>query len=512
MLLVDLVRLVRAGWVLAREGVINALPLPEPRPFAVSALLVAAAAVRRRGTASRAERLSLAFSRLGPSYVKLGQFLSTRPDLVGASLAADLSELQDAMPDFGLAGARAVITAEFGPEADRLFPEIGAPIAAASIAQVHKATVVDRDGRRREVAIKVLRPGVSGRIASDLAGFYLAARLIEFFARGARRLRPVAVVDTLARSLNLEMDFRLEAAALSEMAQNTRDDPDFRVPAVDWRRTTRQVLTLEWIDGIKLSDVAGIAAAGHDLPKLAAGLLQSFLRHALRDGFFHADMHQGNLFVDPSGRIVAVDFGIMGRLGPRERRYLAEILHGFITRNYRRVAEVHFEAGYVPADQDLETFAQALRAVGEPLHGIPAREIAMSRLLNQLFETTELFAMQTRPELILLQKTMVVVEGVARTLDPDLDMWKVSEPVVGGWIARNLGPLGRIETAVSAIGDLAALAPRLPKLFDAIERLADRADGDESRLKRRSRAVIALPLWIGAAALAVIAGSVLGLF
>ena len=508
MLPVDIARLVRAAWVLAREGVINALPLPEPRPFAVSAALLLAGAIRRRGAASRAERLSIAFSRLGPSYVKLGQFLATRPDVVGAALAADLAELQDAMPDFGLGGARAVIGDSFGLDADRLFPELGAPIAAASIAQVHKATVTDRDGRRRDVAVKVLRPGIDRRIASDLAGFYLAARLIEAVAPRVRRLRPVAVVDTLARSLTLEMDLRLEAAALSEMAQNTANDDDFRVPTVDWRRTSRSVLTMEWIDGIKLSDVAAIRAAGHDLPKLAATLLQSFLRHALRDGFFHADMHQGNLFVDASGRIVAVDFGIVGRLGPRERRYLAEILHGFITRNYRRVAEVHFEAGYVPPEQEIETFAQALRAVGEPLHGVPASVIAMSRLLNQLFETTELFAMQTRPELILLQKTMVVVEGVGRSLDPDLDMWKVSEPVVGGWIARNLGPIGRLETAATALGNLAALGPRLPRLFDAIETIAARTEAaGESRRRRRS---VVLPLWVGALSLAVIAAASLG--
>lgn len=505
MFLVDLARLLRAAWVLSREGVTNALPLPEPRPFLVSAALVVARMIRRRGSASRAERLSAAFARLGPSYVKLGQFLSTRPDVVGAALAADLSQLQDAMPDFGLDGARAVIAEVFGADADRLFPELGPPIAAASIAQVHKAVIVDRDGARRPVAVKVLRPGVAGRIASDLAGFYLAARLIEL-SKSARRLRPVAVVDTLARSLSLEMDFRLEAAALSEMGRNVEGDPTFAVPVVDWRRTDRRVLTMQWVDGIKLYDTAAIAAAGHDKKALAANLLQAFLRHALADGFFHADMHQGNLFVDAGGRIVAVDFGIMGRLGPSERRYLAEILHGFITRNYRRVAEVHFEAGYVPSDQDLETFAQALRAVGEPLHGIPAREIAMSKLLNQLFETTELFAMQTRPELILLQKTMVVVEGVARSLDPDLDMWKVSEPVVGAWIARNLGPLGQIETALGAARDVLSLAPRLPKLVDDLEALiaASRAE--------RPRNGFLLPLWIGALSLAVVAAASLGLF
>jgi ubiquinone biosynthesis protein len=274
----------------------------------------------------------------------------------------------------------------------------------------------------------------------------------------------------------IEMGLRLEAAALSEMAETTRADSGFRVPAVEWDLTGRDVLTLEWIDGIKLSDLEGLRAAGHDLKLLAARLIQSFLRHALRDGFFHADMHQGNLFVDANGDIVAVDFGIMGRLGKDVRRFLAEILYGFIRRDYRRIAEVHIEAGYVPARHAVDDFAQALRAIGEPIHGQRASDISMARLLSLLFEVTDLFDMQTRPELLLVQKTMVVVEGVSRSLDPDFDMWTASEPVVRDWIERYLGPAGQLQRAAEGVGALGRLVTELPRLAERAERLSAELD------------------------------------
>lgn len=280
------------------------------------------------------------------------------------------------------------------------------------------------------------------------------------------------MVDTLARSVTLEMDFRLEAAAISEMAENTADDPGFRVPGVDWLRTAKSVLTLEWVEGRKLSDIEGLVADGHDLVALGANVIQSFLRHAVRDGFFHADMHQGNMFVEPDGTLVAVDFGITGRLSRAERRFLAEILYGFIARDYRRVAAVHFEAGYVPRDQDVDLFAQAIRAIGEPIHGHDASEISMARLLAQLLEVTELFNMHTQTQLILLQKTMVVVEGVARTLDPHLDMWRTAEPVIRGWIERNLGPVGRLQDAAGGLASLGRIAADLPIFADRIGRLS----------------------------------------
>ncbi|MFC6048733.1 AarF/UbiB family protein, partial [Methylobacterium hispanicum] len=313
----------------------------------------------------------------------------------------------------------------------------------ASIAQVHKAVVQDADGTQRALAVKIMRPGVRERFQRDLQVMRFIARVVHALSPQAERLRPREVVEILARSVMMEMDFRLEAAAASELAQNTRDDPDFRVPKPEWELTARDVLSSEWIDGTKLHSKAEIVAAGLDPEAVGRAVIQSFLRHAIRDGFFHADMHQGNLFVDAEGKLVAVDFGIMGRLGRNERRFLAEILLGFIMRDYRRVAQVHFEAGYVPAHHSVEDFAQAIRAIGEPIHQRRADEISMAKVLTLLFDVTALFDMSTRTELVMLQKTMVVVEGVARSLDPRLDMWTTAEPVVRAWIGRNLGPVGR---------------------------------------------------------------------
>jgi ubiquinone biosynthesis protein len=276
--------------------------------------------------------------------------------------------------------------------------------------------------------------------------------------------------------VTVEMDFRLEAAALSEMAENTKDDPDFRVPTVDWDRTTKEVLTLEWIDATPLSDRARLIAKGFDLAAVARALIQTFLRHALRDGFFHADMHPGNLFVDDDRRLIAVDFGIMGRLGAKERLFLAEILHGFITRDYHRTAEVHFEAGYVPPTHSVENFAQAIRAIGEPIHNRTAEDISMARLLTLLFEVTGLFDMRTRPELLLLQKTMVVVEGVARSLDPKLDMWSTAEPVVREWMTRHLGPAGKLEGAMAGAGEIGRFVGNVPGLLTRGARVLDQLD------------------------------------
>ncbi len=407
----------------------------------------------------RAERLARAVDRLGPSYVKIGQFLATRPDVVGVDWAVDLALLQDRMAFFPTDAARSAIEASLGRKVDELYTSFGEPIAAASIAQVHPC-VVDN----RKVAVKVIRPGIRQRFAHDIEGQYLLSHLQERFLPSSRRLKPVEVTRTLEQTTKMEMDLRLEAAALSEIAENTKDDPGFRVPTVDWERTGRDVITMEWIDGVKMNDIEGLRAAGYDLVKLAETLIQSFLRHTLRDGFFHADMHPGNLFVDRSGTIVAVDMGIVGRLGKKERRFLAEILFGFITRDYMRVAEVHFEAGYVPAHHDVAAFAQAIRAIGEPIHGQPAETISMARLLALLFEVTDLFEMQARPELILLQKTMVVVEGVSRMLDPRFNMWKASEPVVAGWIKDNLGPkriVADLKDGMKAVVKLAEAAPEI---------------------------------------------------
>lgn len=467
-----LLRLAQAGFVLAREGVFGLFNIPDLPPAARLALRFARLFERRsvRDKSARS-RLSDAMNRLGPSYVKLGQFLATRADVVGKEAAAELAYLQDRLPAFSQSEAEALVAEQLMRPVREVFVEFGEPVAAASIAQVHPAMVRQSDGSLRKMAVKVLRPGVARRFQRDLESFYLVARLAERFHEPSRRLRPLAVVDTLARSVALEMDFRLEAAALSEMAENTAEDPGFRVPSVDWMRSAKGVLTMEWIDGTKMSDVEGLTLQGLDLELLAANVIQSFLRHTLRDGFFHADMHQGNLFVEADGTLVAVDFGITGRLGKAERRFLAEILYGFITRDYLRVAEVHFEAGYVPAHHDIASFAQAIRAIGEPIHGQPAETISMGKLLTLLFEVTELFDMETRPELVNLQKTMVVVEGVARILNPRFNMWKASEPVVGGWIRRNLGP-GRIVNDVrEGLKAARRLAEAAPEIAAGAEKL-----------------------------------------
>ena len=469
-----LVRLARAGFVFAREGVFGIID-PVVAPAGARPLIRMARLLERRTTGPAETRLSAALTRLGPSYVKLGQFLATRPDVVGAALARDLESLQDRMPPFPQAEAEAAVAASFDKPVGSVFATFGPPVAAASIAQVHRATVTTATGTRA-VAVKILRPGVERRFHADLTAFTFAAQHAENVSAEARRLRLVEVVDTLRRSVMVEMDFRLEAAALSEMGENTKGDPEFRVPEVDWDRTSKEVLTLEWIDATPLSDRARLQAKGFDLAQLARALIQTFLRHALRDGFFHADMHPGNLFVDDEGRLIAVDFGIMGRLGIKERLFLAEILHGFITRDYHRTAEVHFEAGYVPPRHSIEDFAQAIRAIGEPIHNRTAEDISMARLLALLFEVTGLFDMRTRPELLLLQKTMVVVEGVARSLDPKLDMWRTAEPVVREWMERHLGAAGKLESAALGAAELGRFVGNAPGLLSRGARVLDQLD------------------------------------
>ena len=457
--------------MLAREGALGLVDAHE-LPAAAQLAIRLGRLIERRGV-SGGVGLATAFARLGPSWIKLGQFLATRPDVVGIAVTRDLEALQDRLPPFPQAQAVAEIERALGGPVAQFFTSLSQPVAAASVAQVHRATLVE-EGVERIAAVKILRPGVIRRFRRDLSTFYFAARWMERLDPRARRLKPTEVVDTLARTTAFEMDFRLEAAALSEMAGNIAGDPGFRVPAPDWNRTARGVLTMEWIEGIPLSDVPRLAATGHDLKALGATIIQTFLRHAIRDGFFHADMHQGNLMVDPAGNLVAVDFGIMGRAGMKERRFLAEILHGFITRNYRRVAEVHFEAGYVPSTYAIDDFAQAIRAIGEPIHQKRADEISMAKLLTLLFEVTELFDMKTRPELILLQKTMVVVEGVARKLDPKLDMWSTAEPVVRDWIERNLGPLGKLGDLGVGARDAVKAASLIPSLLNRAETLSER--------------------------------------
>ena len=456
-------RLLRTGATFERTGamteILDAFEIHGWPRFAVRALAWPVGAFGRTGDASLPP-VARALEAMGPAYVKFGQVLSTRRDIVGPELEAQLRYLQDRLPPFSLAEARAEIEAELGPEVWERIGDLGEAVAAASIAQVHSGRWLPTG---EKVAVKVLRPGVRSQFRHDIGAFHFIAGLIERLVPMSRRLRPNAVVSHFESVVEAELDLRLEAAAASEYRENTANDPDLLIPTIHWEGTSRRVMTMQWLDGTPTEPEA-LKAAGHDLTELSQHVLRTFLRHALRDGFFHADMHQGNLRIAEGGTLVLLDFGIMGRLDPITRRHYAEILHGFLTRNYRRVAEVHFEAGYVPADRDVEAFAQALRAIGEPIFGQDANQISMARVLAYLLETTERFGMATRTELILLQRTMVVVEGVARTLDPQANIFEAAKPVVEDYIRGHLGPAALARDMAETAKILSRLGPRLPGL------------------------------------------------
>ncbi|HEY2482853.1 MAG TPA: 2-polyprenylphenol 6-hydroxylase [Caulobacteraceae bacterium] len=453
-------RLVVVAWTLARADAlvpreVDPLLSPDARMGARTLRLLAGRAAREGGPG---RRLARALERLGPVAIKLGQFLSTRGDIFGQAFADDLARLKDQLPPFPTVLARAEVEMAIGGPLSALFVQFDEPVAAASLAQAHRARLTDG----REVAVKVLRPDIERRVARDVDAMMLAARIVDAWPP-ARRLEPLAFAATVARALTLELDLRLEAAAADELREVMDDDGHMRAPRVVWDGVARRVLTLEWAEGVALSDPAALEQVGVDRARLADAMVRGFLAQALDHGVFHADLHEGNLFVVPPAGLAVVDFGIIGRLGPAERRYLAEILWGFLRRDYVKLADVHFQAGYVPAHHDRGAFSQALRAVGEPVFGRPAREVSMGRLLTQLFEITALFDMRLRPELVLLQKTMMTVEGVARRIDPDHDMWTAAEPVVRRWIARELSPAAaarafaaEARTALAALARLAA--------------------------------------------------------
>ncbi|TNC74223.1 2-polyprenylphenol 6-hydroxylase [Rubellimicrobium roseum] len=464
---VNILRLLRTGATFERTGalaqVFDALKAPPLLQGAIRALVMPFRWMGYAGDPAMPP-VTRAITALGPAYVKFGQILSTRPDIVGDDLARQLRILQDRLPPFPTHEARLAVAAELDRPVDSLFSEFSEPVAAASIAQVHRARLL---ATGEEVAVKVLRPGIEKAFRRDIDAFRFAARILDLFAPPARRLRPLDVIDHFESVVMGELDLRLESAAASEFADSTADDEGFRVPAVRWAYSGRRIMTMDWVEGIGAAEVEAIRAAGHDTEALARRVLQLFLRHALRDGYFHGDMHQGNLKIDADGNLVAYDFGIMGRIDEYTRRVYAEIIIGFIRRDYRRVAEVHFEAGYVPPDRDIDQFAQALRAVGEPIFGMDASRISMGRLLAYLFEVTERFGMQTRTELILLQRTMVVVEGVARMLDPKMNIWDGARPVVEGYIRDSLGPKAFARDLARTAWILARFSPRLPEIARA---------------------------------------------
>ena len=453
-------RLVKWSRVLARHGVLRGIERDPNTPPPVRRLVRIA---RFGARVPRVPAYAEAFQSIGPAAIKFGQALATRPDLVGEEAARDLSRLQDALPPEPFEAIRASLAAALDRPIDELFAHIDPePVGAASIAQVHRALTTDG----RQVAIKVLRPNIEENFARAIETYEWAAAQVENMGGEAARLRPRLVVAHFKQWTTRELDLRREAASASELRENMVAESGFFVPAIDWSRSARRVMTLEWIDGIKLTDREALIAAGHDVKALAATLVRAFLRMAVVDGFFHADLHQGNLFALPDGRLAAIDFGIMGRVDRQARLWLAEILYGLIVGNYRRVAEIHFEAQYVPPHHNVEEFATALRAVGEPIRGLPARDISIGQMLDGLFAITRDFDMPTQPHLLLLQKTMVMEEGVASALDPEINMWETSEPFLREWLRSELGP----EAAVAdrLVRDMRTLR-KLPELIRRID-------------------------------------------
>ena len=462
----NILRLVRTGATLERTGAMRLImdAMEAPPLLRVTMRLVAWPFqwLGYRGDPTMPPALR-ALTALGPAYIKFGQVFSTRPDIVGDDLARELRILQDKLPPFPIETAKESIAQELDRPVDEMFDDFSPAVAAASIAQVHKARLRETG---EAVAVKVLRPGIERAFRRDIDAFYLAAKLIELLSPASRRLRPTDVIGHFESVVMSELDLRLESSSASEFSANTAKDSGFRLPAIKWPYSARRVMTMEWVEGTHLGDNAALDLAGHDRAQLGERVLQLFLSHALRDGYFHADMHQGNLKVAPDGAIVAYDFGIMGHLDEYTRRVYAEILFGFIKRDYQRVAEVHFEAGYVPADRDVNEFARALRAVGEPIFGMDATQISMGNLLRYLFEVTEMFGMETRTELILLQRTMVVVEGVARSLNPQINIWQVARPVVEDYIRENVGPRAALRDLGRTLVVLSRFGPRLPNLVE----------------------------------------------
>ncbi|MCZ8370774.1 MAG: 2-polyprenylphenol 6-hydroxylase [Porphyrobacter sp.] len=461
---VHLSRLARWGVTLARRRALVGIE-NDPNAPAMLRRLVRLARLATLTGKGGSRDYSGAFRAIGPAAIKLGQSLATRPDLVGEEAANNLLSLQDSLPPVPFSQIKAAIESSFGQPIEALFSEIDPePVGAASIAQVHKG--VTTDGRK--VAIKVLRPGIREKFARDITTYEWAAAHVEAMGGEASRLRPRLTIANFKRWTNSELDLRREAASASELAEQMARVPGYRIPAVDWDRTNGRVLTIEWIDGIKISRVDELRARGHDLAEISQRLVISFLTQAISAGFFHADMHQGNLFVEDDGTIVAIDFGIMGRIDRRARQWLAEILYGLTTGNYQRVAEIHFEAQYVPSYHSVGEFATALRAVGEPMRGKPVKELSVGQMLDGLFVITRDFDMQTQPHLLLLQKTMVMVEGIATQLNPDINMWDTAAPYVRSWIRDELGPEAALAQRIKDDTDTLL---RLPGLIRRVEEM-----------------------------------------
>ena len=411
------------------------------------------------------ERLSNSLESMGTTFIKLGQFLATRPDIIGEELSKKLENLQDKLPPFSLIKAKEIIKNDLGNDTYNSIIDLSEPVAAASIAQVHKAQIND-NGTIKDVAIKILRPDIKKIFNEEIDAMMLFAFFVESLIKKTKRLKLVEVVFLLKEITNLEMDLRFEAAAANEYAENTKNDVGFRVPQIYWNFTSENVMTLDWVDGISIRETEELKKRNFNIDKISEDIIQNFLRHAVRDGFFHADMHQGNIFIDTNGHIVPIDFGIMGRLDKMSKRFLAEILFGFIQRDYRKVAEVHLLAGLVPKQVPIDDLAQALRSIGEPIFGQAVKDISGGKLLKQLFDVTEKFNMQTQPQLLMLQKTMVVVEGVARKLNPNTNIWTTSKPVLEDWLKSTKDPINTINETIQNTSEVIKRLPEFPEIMD----------------------------------------------
>ncbi|MCJ7422108.1 2-polyprenylphenol 6-hydroxylase [Sphingomicrobium astaxanthinifaciens] len=497
--LTHVARLLRWGRTLARHGALRGIENDPLTPPNMKRLLRLARFGLRQ---PEQPDYAAALQEIGPAAIKLGQALATRPDLVGEEAAENLLTLQDDLPPAPISVIVPAVEKALGAPIDRLFSDFAEhPVGAASIAQVHKAVTTDG----KTVAVKVLRPGIEEQFAEALETYEWAAAQLEGYGGDeAERLRPRQVIAHFRQWTNRELDLQREAASASELRENMVAEPGFYVPEIDWRRTARRVLTMEWLEGTKLTKKAELVAKGHDLHALSQILVRAFLRQAVVDGFFHADLHQGNLIALPNGQLAAVDFGIMGRIDRKARLWLAEILYGLITGNYKRVAEIHFEAQYVPAHHSVDEFATALRAVGEPIRGLPVKDISIGRMLEGLFSITRDFDMATQPHLLLLQKTMVMEEGVVVSLDPDINMWEAAEPFLREWIRSELGPEALIADRLTAVR---RALQKLPHLIDKIDATYPEPGGAPPMPPLPEVRLIERPRWGGYLLTALVAGA-----
>ena len=465
-----LIILFKLGRKVAKSDILNIVSKFQKPPLAIKILFKILSfslseKKQENNNKDEGERLSSSLESMGTTFIKLGQFLATRPDIIGEELSNKLENLQDKLPPFSLLQAKEIIKNDLGGDTYNSIINLSEPVAAASIAQVHKAQIND-NGTIKDVAIKILRPNIKRIFNDEIDAMMLFAFLVESFIKKTKRLKLVEVVFLLKEITNLEMDLRFEAAAANEYAENTKNDVGFKVPQIYWNYTSENVMTLDWIDGISIRETQELKNKNFNTKKIAEDIIQNFLRHAVRDGFFHADMHQGNIFIDNDGKIVPIDFGIMGRLDKMSKRFLAEILFGFIQRDYRKVAEVHLIAGLVPKDVPIDDLAQALRSIGEPIFGQTVKDISGGKLLKQLFDVTEKFNMQTQPQLLMLQKTMVVVEGVARKLNPETNIWTTSRPVLESWLKETKDPMTKINETLQSTSEVIKRLPEFPEIMD----------------------------------------------